>query len=84
MRDFFWDDLGMTVLGFISAVLLVIALAVAAGIYGIYALERQSCYSQLTKMDRNGDYGFWTGCMIELKNGERIPLDNFRGFTEDK
>ena len=78
------DSYGLTGLGIIVICVTVVTMVVALSCTLVYTLDRQTCYSQLNDMKREGDYGFWTGCMVELRNGDRVPLDNFRSFNEER
>ena len=64
------------IIAFLTIGLIVIALfAVSMGL-------KYTCYEQTKRMGYNHDWGFFSGCMIEKKPGQWIPLDVYRGFEE--
>lgn len=49
------------------------------GIIGIaYNIESKSCENKLSALQQDGYYNFPEGCMIELKDGRSVPLDQWR------
>jgi hypothetical protein len=47
-------------------------------IAGALWLASESCAIQATKIDRPYTWGVLSGCMIEAKPGQWIPLKNYR------
>ena len=58
-------------IGLIVAVLFMIAMG-----------DKYSCYEQTRRIGYNHDWGLFSGCLIEKKPGQWIPLDVYRGFEE--
>lgn len=40
--------------------------------------ESASCHRTANKMKLNSAYGLVTGCMVQSKAGDWVPLDNYR------
>lgn len=56
----------------VSALLIVLICALAVW------WESYSCHSQARLMGFNADWGFTTGCMIEVTPGQWVPLRSYR------
>ena len=69
------DKYDMTVVICLIGLLAIIFFMIAIG-------EKYSCYEQTKRIGYNHNWGLFSGCMIEKKPGQWIPLDVYRGFEE--
>lgn len=58
-----------------------IALLVGFLMGGDYFWSRYECGRKADKMELEHDYGFWTGCRVEV-NGRLIDMDDYRVVEE--
>lgn len=56
----------------------VISLFLLAVLFGaVVGLSATECNSKTAHIGFNHYYGFWEGCMIEVKENQWVPLDNY-------
>lgn len=74
------DNYGLTGFGF-SLVMVGIVVACLAFIAAVvmpisYVVQAKSCDEKTKAMDLSGEFGFWTGCIVDV-DGTKIPLDKY-------
>lgn len=67
----------MSVGEFLLFIVFVIALFAGVGALALW-MDAQSCEAKATAMQRPHTWGVWTGCMIQAKDGQWVPIDNYR------
>lgn len=77
MRSYFWQDVKDIILFFCLLIALVGFVVVGFFIVPIYFASRNECYAKLEAQKLDGNFGFWTDCMVRTKDGEMIPLDTY-------
>ncbi len=61
-------------------VIILISLLLIGGLFGIANLMDSISCDKQTMSFKSHEYSLFGGCIIELKNGDKIPLDNYRSF----
>jgi hypothetical protein len=62
----------------ICILVLACCIGIGAGIYAI--VSPPSCNAATQEIGFPHKWGFWSGCMIEVEEGQWIPLENYRYF----
>lgn len=71
------DDYGLSLIGFLLAVITILTLVCGLVMVPVYFIEKNTCDEVVSAMDRDGYYGFWEGCMVKVDNSY-FPLDQLR------
>ena len=58
-------------------IILFVILLFFGAFYGAIEFNEKSCMSKADMMGVNHRFDVWTGCMIEIKTGQWIPLDSY-------
>lgn len=72
-----------------AVVVLLGALLIAGALVGVliiglaYTFGPPFCRAPAEKMGIDHDWGFWSGCMVEIEPGKWVPLETYR-LTEER
>lgn len=59
-------------LAFLGAASSIVALAATA--------EHTTCKAKTKNISMASDWGFWSGCLVQLPDGSWVPLENYRAL----
>jgi hypothetical protein len=72
------------VLKIFGAAALIVAVAVGLALWGGSQLGRVRCESVAETMNREHQWLFLGGCFIRAKDGDWVPLNQYRKFGDEK
>ena len=62
------------------ALIILILLFGAIIIGGVFLVDKYSCYKKANIMNVTSDHSVFSGCMIQLKSGQYVPMESIREF----